>query len=193
MVIKTNLAEDILQSASVLFREQGYAATTIKQIARAVGCTTAALYYYYEGGKAEILRAVIRSYQDRTNFEAGIQGNDSLAELIKNLATTLSLSLPERADQISWLLLEYASLSEGEQQAIQEPILGIQAALRSEITRFVHDETEADQLAWIIFSAFFGYQQLFMKAEIGQHVDMDLHAYGDLLARLISTSAGLLR
>ena len=189
MVVRTNLAEDILQNASVLFREQGYAATTIKQIARAAGCTTAALYYYYEGGKSEILREVIRSYQDRTNFESSIRGANSLPELIENLATTLTLSLPERADQLSWLLLEYPGLSETEQLAIQEPILGIQATLSREIYHFVPDEAEADQLAWLIFTAFFGYQQLFEKAEINQHVALDLKAYGSLLARLITRAA----
>lgn len=57
----TELRTIILNEASKLFMQQGYAATTIKQIARAADCTTAALYSYFEGGKPQILREVVRS------------------------------------------------------------------------------------------------------------------------------------
>ena len=59
MAEERGLAERILREAGDLFRQQGYAATSIKQIASAAGCTTAALYTYYEGGKAHVLREVI--------------------------------------------------------------------------------------------------------------------------------------
>ena len=54
-----SLQDLIIEKASELFREKGYTATSIKQIAKASGCTTDALYYYFEGGKKHILREVI--------------------------------------------------------------------------------------------------------------------------------------
>ena len=50
----SSLQDLILENADELFREQGYAATSIKQIAKASGCTTAALSYYFEDGKQHI-------------------------------------------------------------------------------------------------------------------------------------------
>jgi len=47
----SELKETILNVAGELFAKNGYAATSIKQIAKAAGCTTAALYYYFEDGK----------------------------------------------------------------------------------------------------------------------------------------------
>ena len=49
----TDLKDIILQKAGELFAQQGYTATSNKQIAKAAGCTAAALYYYFEGGKAQ--------------------------------------------------------------------------------------------------------------------------------------------
>ena len=57
--------------AGELFREQGYEATTLKQIARAAGCTTAALHYCFEDGKDHILREVIRESTTGTPLQRG--------------------------------------------------------------------------------------------------------------------------
>ena len=87
MAAQTNLAEIILEKSSELFCEQDYVATTIKQIANAAGCTTAALYYYYEGGKTEILREVIRSFQSGDELLAKMEECQSLPEFISKLTT----------------------------------------------------------------------------------------------------------
>ena len=51
--------ENILRCATQLFDRQGYSNTSLDDIARAVGVTREALYYYYRN-RSEILAAIIR-------------------------------------------------------------------------------------------------------------------------------------
>ena len=50
--------ERILAAARALFAERGYAGTSIRDLAEALGFTKAALYYHFPG-KAEILHALV--------------------------------------------------------------------------------------------------------------------------------------
>src|SRR5882724_13157053 len=50
--------EEILQRAAELFDRQGYANTSLDDVARAVGIKREALYYYYRN-RSEILLAII--------------------------------------------------------------------------------------------------------------------------------------
>lgn len=188
MAQQTNLAEIILEKASELFRDQGYAATTIKQIAQASGCTTAALYYYYEGGKSEILSEVIRSFKSGDELLAEMEECQSLPEFISKFTSILAQNLPKMADQIGWLLLQFSNLPAEEKTSIQERILSRQAALKKQLICFTDDEAEAEKLAWMIFNTFMGYQQIFLKAEIGQRVDFDIQTYGQFIASMFETS-----
>jgi AcrR family transcriptional regulator len=54
----TSTRERIIEIARELFAERGYTGTTIADIARGLGTTTAALYYHF-GSKAEILDAML--------------------------------------------------------------------------------------------------------------------------------------
>lgn len=180
----TNLAETILNQSSELFREQGYAATSIKQIARASGCTTAALYYYYEGGKSQILREVIQSYRKQGPDMAGMGESQSLSEFVTDLTESLSVAFPQIADQTGWLLLQFPNLSGEEKAEIQSGILGIHESLKRVIVQFTKDEGEAEKIAWVLYTMFYGYHQIFFRAEISQVVDLDLDDYGKYVAEL---------
>ncbi len=50
----------ILMRAAELFSQQGYRATRMEDIAEAAGFTKAALYYYFPGGKEQILLELAR-------------------------------------------------------------------------------------------------------------------------------------
>jgi AcrR family transcriptional regulator len=188
MAQQTNLAEIILEKSSELFREQGYVATTIKQIARAAGCTTAALYYYYEGGKSEILSEVVRSFQKVDPSLISSKECSSLSEFIVHLTTTLAPALPLIGEQMGWLMLQFSNLPDEIQQTVQSHILDRHAMLKNQIICFTDDETEADRLAWVIFNAFIGYQQVFFKTEIGQQINFNTEAYGQFIAQIIKNS-----
>lgn len=51
--------ERILQEATRLFAERGWAATTLREVAAAAGCTKPALYYHF-GNKEQLFLAAIR-------------------------------------------------------------------------------------------------------------------------------------
>jgi AcrR family transcriptional regulator len=177
----------IIEKASHLFREQGYDATSIKQIANEAGCTNAALYYYYEGGKQEILREVIyHSTVENMEFLTAVSTADSLESLLVQLSQTLSEVMPRMADRVSWLMLQFPTLPDEEKQFLQNHLLGVHNMLQIQIGRFVADDATANQLAWLIFCSFFGYQQVFTKMGVGQLVDMSLEDYGRFLAKVIT-------
>lgn len=55
-----DLRETIVSAATRLFAENGYAATSMREVAEHASCTKPALYYYFEN-KAALFVAVIRS------------------------------------------------------------------------------------------------------------------------------------
>ena len=189
MAQPTDLAERILIESSGLFRENGYDATSIKQIADASGCTTAALYYYFEGGKSEILREVILRYQEGTNILQGIETSESLADFVANLTANLAGSLPMMADQIGWALLQFPNLDREDQRVLQDGILTIHTSLSDSVQPFVDDSESANRVAWLLYCAFFGYHQLFYRAKIETYDSLDLLAFGEVLSELFEKNA----
>ena len=56
--------EAILQTAMILFRTQGYPATTTNQIAAEAGVSIGLLYKYFPGGKPEIARRTVENIKE---------------------------------------------------------------------------------------------------------------------------------
>ena len=185
------LHDKIIEKAGELFREQGYAATSIKQIAKAAGCTNAALYYYFEGGKEHILREVIhQSAAGGFDFITAVSTADTLAAMLIQLSQILNQTIPQMANQINWLLLQFSALPVEEQQFLQSQIFNFHDQLQTQLSRFIEDETTTDKLAWFIFCSYFGFQQIFSSMQIGQVVDMDLAQYGQFMANMVVTENG---
>jgi AcrR family transcriptional regulator len=179
------LQDLIIEKAGALFRERGYAATTIKQIAKASGCTTAALYYYFEEGKQHILREVIRRPAQEAEISMHLPRADDLEQFLVQLGADLTQKFPRVADRINWIMLQFATLPDKEKQIVQNQLLGIQRALREQIGRYVADEGTAERLAWLVYCSFLGYQQIFTKLEVAGRVDLSIDDYGGFMARLI--------
>jgi AcrR family transcriptional regulator len=179
-----SLKELIIEVAGELFKEQGYTATTIKQIAKAAGCTTAALYYYFEDGKQHILREVIRRSGQQAPMR--LPQAESLDEFLVKLGGNLALRPPEVADRINWIILQFGTLPEEEKRIVQHQVLGIQHALREKIGGFVTGSETAERLAWLIFCSFLGYQQMFTKLEVGDMVDLSMEKFGGFMAEVIT-------
>jgi len=68
----------ILDAAAQLFRDQGYAATTLRQIAKKADMKAGSIYYHF-GSKDEILSEVIELGQEAV-FETAIQGLEMLPD-----------------------------------------------------------------------------------------------------------------
>jgi AcrR family transcriptional regulator len=56
--VETNAREDILRAAAAGFADRGYAAVSIREVARAAGVQIATLYYHYPS-KVDLLQAVL--------------------------------------------------------------------------------------------------------------------------------------
>ena len=184
-----SLQDLIIEKAGELFREQGYAETSIKQIAKASGCTTAALYYYFEDGKQHILREVIHRSASEVESDRQFPESASLEEFLIELSAVLVERFPRVADRFNWIMLQFPALPDEEKQILQDQILAIHQALQERIGRYVADATAADRLAWMVYCSFFGYHQLFTKMEVGRRVDLDPVEYGRFLAQVAGGGA----
>jgi AcrR family transcriptional regulator len=65
--------ERILQAALDLFRDRGYEATSLREIAQAVGVTKAALYYYFPSKEAMIRALSERFFEGTDAFFARLE------------------------------------------------------------------------------------------------------------------------
>ena len=184
-----SLQDLIVEKAGELFRKQGYAETSIKQIARASGCTTAALYYYFEEGKQHILREVIHRSAGEVESDKQFPEAGSLEEFLIQLSGVLAERFPRVADRFNWLMLQFPTLPDEEKRILQDQLLGIQQGLRERIDQYVADGATADRLAWMVYCSFFGYHQIFTKMEVGRRVDLDPVEYGRFLAQIAGGGA----
>lgn len=184
------LNEVILEKAGELFRQQGYAATSIKQIAKAAGCTNAALYYYFEGGKQHILHQVIRhSAQERIDLLAATEEVESLPDLIVQISKTMGQAVTGMASRINWLIIEFPTLPEEEQELLRNQLLDFHTRLNTQIGRFVADDETVNRLAWLIFCAFLGYRQIFGSLGMGQVSGVSFEMFGQFLADTIGDAS----
>ncbi len=183
----TDLKQVILTQASKLFIEQGYAATSIKQIAQAANCTTASLYYYYQEGKPQILREVTQSYaQDLFAAFETSKGADTLEDFLQRLGQAVASIAPEIQRRISWLELEAPHLAQEVKRAIDQQAKVIHTNIAIEMTRFLRDKTKAAPIAWLIFCAYFGYEQLFFQlGGLEQNRPLSIAEFAHSLADII--------
>ncbi len=89
-----NLRETILDNAAELFSQQGYAGTSLKQIARASGCKAPSLYYFFEGGKSEILHEVVNRIFDDVSMEIEEVDGANLCDFLKEIWRLLCSNRP---------------------------------------------------------------------------------------------------
>jgi AcrR family transcriptional regulator len=69
--------QELVSAAAAVFREKGYAASTLNEIAARVGADRASLYYYV-GGKEELFREAVRGVVESNLAEvARIMGSDA--------------------------------------------------------------------------------------------------------------------
>ena len=89
--MKSDTRERILRAATELFSEQGYDATSLRQLADRLGFTKAALYYHFQS-KDEILEALV----------------DPVLEMLDDLVERLeqARSTEDWADALAWIVTQ---------------------------------------------------------------------------------------
>lgn len=182
----TELKGTILDVAGELFARNGYAATSIKQIAQAAGCTTAALYYYFEEGKAHILREVVRSYSMDVLSAVDEGGEfDDLSAYLEVLTQRVGQNMPKMRKHLDWLVFELRNLPAEERDQFTEQFLGLQRTIRARLEQY-KDHERANMLAWIIVCAFLGHGQLFQTMGLQDPSAPSLDEFGNTLMGIIA-------
>lgn len=102
---------DIVQAAAQIFRQKGYHATSMQDIANAVHLQKASLYHHIES-KQEILLEILDAALDRLTADISAVVESDLSPTVKlRLALkAYTLRLNEDRDLASVLLLEYRGL-----------------------------------------------------------------------------------
>lgn len=109
----------VLQAAAAQFREQGYAATTLRDIARAAGMLPGSLHYRY-ASKEDILAALMERAIDRLIegvLAASAAGVDPLERLRLAIIEHVRILL-SREDSVYVLLYDWRSLSPAAERVI---------------------------------------------------------------------------
>jgi AcrR family transcriptional regulator len=183
----SELKETILRVASELFAKNGYAATSIKQIAKAAGCTTAALYYYFEDGKAHILREVVRSYSTDALSAVDEDGAfENLSTYLDHLTCRIGQTMPKIRERLNWLPLELHNLPAEERDQFLDQFADLHRMIRTRLEHHLQDHERANMLAWIIVCAFMGYGQLFQTMGFADPSAPTLDEFGHSLMAMIS-------
>ena len=103
--------EQILQAAAQIIRQNGFHATSMQDIARAVKLQKASLYHHFSGKQEILLMLLDQAIDFLTERVEPIVGQELPAEEKLRQAVRAYLeALSERKDLISVLLLEYRSL-----------------------------------------------------------------------------------
>ncbi|RPI97132.1 MAG: TetR/AcrR family transcriptional regulator [Chloroflexi bacterium] len=189
MCERVNRRDRIIEEAARLFMDQGYAATSVRQIAEACGCTEAALYYHFKEGKRELLQAAVEHIMpDLVEVVRECSRAQSLHELVVWFAKGLSAKAREHmSNKVRWLMVEFPALNEEERALLYARHAEFRSALLAQIQRFVPDEQEAVRLAWMLIFIAFGYGQLMVNLDMQSFADFDLDDFVDFLAAHISS------
>lgn len=169
---RLNRKDLIIEAAGELFREQGYSATSVRQIAEAVGVTEAALYYHFKEGKRQLLRTVLTTQMP--DFAAIIpqcHHAKSLPELIRCMSSKIQDIGREGMDKFRWIVSEFPRMSEEERATFHEIHVAYQSLFKAEVERFVDDPELAHNLAMMFICMQIGYGQLFWNLEMENVID----------------------
>lgn len=157
---RENRRDQIIEVTAALFVEQGYNATSIRQIADAVNCTEAALYYHFQN-KRDLLQAVLTAKIPNlaTSLE-NLHRAPTLRDLVKAYNQIFRNIDSERTLIMRWLLSEFPRFSDEERGLIHDRFHTYHNTLSLAIGRFIPDAERASHLAWLLICTGFGYGQL---------------------------------
>jgi AcrR family transcriptional regulator len=123
-----NRRQELLRAAAHLFRQQGFAATSTRDIAAAAGMRSGSPFYHFENKEALLAAVMLEGMQRATGRQAGalhaaahggkpLGARESLRVLVRN---HLEVLLGTESDFIPVMLYEWRSLSPLQRQAVNE-------------------------------------------------------------------------
>jgi AcrR family transcriptional regulator len=124
-----NRRQELLRAAARLFRQQGFAATSTRDIAAAAGMRSGSPFYHFENKEALLAAVMLEGMQRASDRQTGamhaaaaaagqpLSARDCLRVLMRH---HLEVLLGADSDFIPVMLYEWRSLSEGQLQAVNE-------------------------------------------------------------------------
>lgn len=184
---RINRRDEMIEAASELFLKQGYAGTSIQQIADAVGCTKAALYYHFKEGKEALLQEVLHLYMpDMMEILKGCEGATSLQDLIIRFGYGLMGQADHHLNRLRWVTMEYPNFNSREQDVLHAKQIKFHCLLADQAQRFVENRQEAEQKAWQIMCSFCGYGLFFINLDLQSVVNLPREKFLQLMADTIA-------
>ena len=184
MTERINRRDQIIDVAARLFMDQGYSATSVRQIAEEVGCTESALYYHFKEGKRELLEVVVQC--NLPNLIAGVQaceGVESLYDFIVCFAHDLAAKAATRLNEkLRWFVADFPKFTEEERVLLNNKHEAFRKALEAQIRRFVPDEIEVQFIATTLVMTLFGYSHMAGTIETNSYINFELDQFITMLA-----------
>jgi AcrR family transcriptional regulator len=187
MIEKINLKENILESAKPQFIEKGFYGTSMRQIAKSVGCTKAALYYHFKKGKDEIFSELMKANRpDFSRVMDGCQNPESLQEVIQYWANALlSQQTQVKIPIFRMVMQEFDNISLEERDKVQNAQVICLQKLADRIEPFAVSPAQAMHMAVLLFSATIGYGMVFRGMGLDAKIDISMEEYLENLSELI--------
>lgn len=185
---RVNRRDQIVEVASRLFMEQGYATTSVRQIADEVGCTEAALYYHFKDGKRELLQEALEcNLPDLAGEVEASKDAETLYDFLKQFISRMVSTAQDRMEEkVRWVMAEFPKLNADERELMQRRNILFRDTLFDEIKRFVPDDEVVERIGWSLMFTLFGYGQMMVVLDMQSYMDFDVDQFIEFTARRLS-------
>ena len=181
---RINRRDNIVDAAAKLFVQNGYDATSVRQIADVVGVTEAALYYHFKDGKRELLEAVIEcQIPDLLNIVDECGSAETLQDFIVQFGQNMMTLNPKRVEKLRWMVTEFPRMTPEERALLHHKQLAFQNRVAVALERFISDPIQARTMATSIICLMYGYGFLFVSLDLQSVTDVDKNDIIQLLAQ----------
>ena len=186
MADRINRRDLIIEAASRLFLDNGYAETSVRQIAEAAQVTEAALYYHFKGGKYELFQHAMDDIApDLAQVIEACQSAQSLHELVQRFEQAMLPNLPTSGVLMRWVAIQTQSASEIEYQVVLDRLQGFHQQLAPLVQRFVPDATKAEHVAWTLIVMALGYGYVFGAVRMSERSSFSPQNLLDLVLEVV--------
>ncbi len=189
MADRVNRRDLILETASRLFLDNGYAETSVRQIAEAAQVTEAALYYHFKGGKYELFQHAMDDIApDFTRVIEACERAQSLRELVLQFGLAMMPNLPTSGVLMRWVAIQVQSATGDEYNVVLDRLQWCHEQLAAQVERFVPDATKAQQMAWSLLVMSIGYGYIFGAVRMSERSDFSPQDLLDLVLGIVDQS-----
>ena len=180
--------QEIVDTAAELFHRKGYAATTLQDIADAVGILKGSLYYYIDGKEDLLYRITIAIHADaHANLDAARATPGLAADRLRALVEGHVRSFGRRLTWIRVFYTEYASLADERRHHIMQERRDYEAFVQDLLLEGRRDGSLASDLEpWIVGNAVLTMVNtvyLWYRPQRDVDIDTVARTYADLVLR----------